>query len=832
MKRHEHLSWYFLASCAALAASACGDEVDTAPDAGAPDAMAGPTATLVARAILPAATFAEGPPAGAHLGQDVINGQSVPFASQPVQGFSGLVALDDQGGAGDGFLALSDNGFGSLENSADYHLRVYHIQPDLGAPSSTIDGVIGYWDLRDPNNLIPFTITNEFTAERILTGADFDVESIQIAPDGTWWLGDEFGPFLLHFSADGVLLDAPIALPDAGNPGQDIRSPQSPLNEEASAVRIMNAVRAHARLHGSSKTPVFSPYNVMLKYEGSDPNAHYARGDSTPAGLTEAASDVFDIASIQAAGYPIVTWTVNDEARMSELLAQGVDGIISDRPDLLYAAVSAFDADGDGTPGDYLDADGLIDPAKFDAQGHRGARNLRPENTLPAMEAALDNLMGTLETDAGLTSDNVPVLNHDPYINPSKCRRADGTDYTEAHQVLVKDLTAADIQAQFLCDKVFRGDPQTNDITQSPVSVIFAEDNSIAPYAMPTLEQLLDFVDFYVDYYRNDAGSIHPDAAKRAANAERVRFNIETKLNPRSDQDSHGNVHKDRTAGPDAFADAIAGIIIARDLSARADIQSFDFRTLLRVQETQPDIRTVYLFGDFPIFAGAGSDDGTNLQDEGGANTPWLGGLVWPYRVTARTRPFRLGRSGGFEGMALSADGTKLLPLLEKPLDGQGSELLIHEFDIASEQFTGVRYRYPLANADHAIGDFIMVDEQAGLVIERDNTQGRTDAFKTIQRITLQGDGELVDKALLVDLTAIADPQNIAIAQEGDVGVGNGTFALPFVTIESVIVLGADRIAVANDNNFPFSVGRHVGSGAPDDTEIVVLELSTPLSAL
>lgn len=815
MKQHMHLFRYLLAPCAALAASACGDDGDSTSEV---------TATLIARAILPAATFAEGPPAGAQLGQAEINGQSLPFASQPVQGFSGIAADGDGG-----YLALSDNGFGSLESSADFHLRIYRITPDI-AGQGTI-AVNGHIELRDPDSLVPFTITNELTTERVLTGADFDVESIQVARDGSLWLGDEFGPFLLHFSADGVLLDAPIALPDLDNPGQDIRSPQSPLHEEASAVRIMNALRVHARLHGNTKTPVFSPYNVMLKHEGSNANAHYARGDATPTDLTEAASDVFDIASIQAAGYPIVTWTVNDEPRMSELLAQGINGIISDRPDLLYAAVSAFDANGDGTPGDYLTVDGLIDPAKLDAQGHRGARNLRPENTLPAMEAALDNLMGTLETDFGLTSDGVPVLNHDPYIEAAKCRRADGSDYTPDIQVLIKDLTAAEIQAQFICDKIIRGEPQTNDLALSPVAVAFAADKSIEPYSMATLEQLFDFVDFYVEYYRNGAGQTEADAARRATNAELVRFNIETKLNPRSDRDSHDNVYKERTAGPDAFADTVAGIIVARGLTARADIQSFDFRTLLRVQETQPDIRTVYLFGDFPIFAGTGSDDGTNLQDEAGANTPWLGGLVWPYRVTARAHPFRLGRSGGFEGMALSADGTKLLALLEKALDGQGSELLIHEFDIASKQFTGVRYRYPLSSADHAIGDFIMVGAQTGLIIERDATQGRTDAFKTIQRITLQGDGELVEKSLLVDLTAIADPQGIASGAQGDVGVGGGTFSMPFETIESVIVLGEDRIGVVNDNNYPFSVGRHVGSGAPDDTELVVLQLSAPLTA-
>jgi glycerophosphoryl diester phosphodiesterase len=84
-----------------------------------------------------------------------------------------------------------------------------------------------------------------------------------------------------------------------------------------------------------------------------------------------------------------------------------VNGIISDRPDLLLEAVKEFDANNDGIPGDFLTAEGLIDIAKFDAQGHRGGRNLRPENTIPAMEVALDNLMTTLELDCGVTADLV-----------------------------------------------------------------------------------------------------------------------------------------------------------------------------------------------------------------------------------------------------------------------------------------------------------------------------------------------------------------------------------------------------------------------------------------
>lgn len=51
------------------------------------------------------------------------------------------------------------------------------------------------------------------TPDRVLTGWDFDPESMQVAPDGTIWFGEEFGPYLLHTDARGRLLEAPIPTP-------------------------------------------------------------------------------------------------------------------------------------------------------------------------------------------------------------------------------------------------------------------------------------------------------------------------------------------------------------------------------------------------------------------------------------------------------------------------------------------------------------------------------------------------------------------------------------------------------------------------------------------
>ncbi len=830
-------------------------------------AAAGASASdrLVGRAVLPAATFAEGPTSGTRLGSGPINGQPVPFVDkQLVQGFSAV--LDN----GDGtFDVMSDNGFGSIENSADYHLRVYTIRPVFETGMGARDGddrddgphgarrrregprggdrggrdhdgphrrgsgtirVERFIELHDPDRKIPFAITNHFTERRVLTGADFDIESMQRAPDGTLWFGDEFGPFLLHTDARGRVLEAPIPLPDFDNPGREIRARQNPFNEEGSAVRIMNAVQAHARRHGNTRAPVFSPWEALL--DDGNPATAAATRAAPPAGsdLSPASSEIFDVGLLQRAGFPVVVWTVNDKARMLELMRLGVNGIISDRPDLLLEAVREFDANSDGVPGDFLTPEGLVDPAKFDAQGHRGARSLRPENTLPAMEAALDALVSTLEADTGITADGVPVVDHDPLVASAKCRRADGAPYTPADEVLVRDLTLAQLQTTFICDRLLPDRPQQrNDPALSPVAAAFAAEHGLPhPYVMPSLQQLFDFVAYYAAYYRSGPGAGHPDAARRWRNAERVRFNIETKRNPRPEF-----VH--RTVGAEAFAQAVGGVIEANGLAERADIQSFDFATLLAVHERFPQIRTVFLFGDFPVFADPsvpGSDDGTNLQPDASGNTPWLAGLFWPYRVTASDQPFRAATSGGFEGMALAADGRRLLPLLERPLEGgEPNTLLIHEFDLATREYTGVRYRYPLDPRGSNIGDFVMFGPRRGLVIERDGSQGRLDGFKAIYEIELRGAGEVVGKRLAVDLLRIDDPRRISEpAKPGDVGLGR-TFAFPFVTIEGVVVFDRKRIGVLNDNNFPFSVGRHAGSGRPDDSEFIIIELDRPLGA-
>ncbi|MDI6101023.1 esterase-like activity of phytase family protein [Actinoplanes sp. NEAU-A12] len=159
------------------------------------------TPTLTAFASLPAATFVPGSEPSGSLVTGNTNGFPVPFADQPVQGFSGIA------NNGDGsFDVLSDNGYGNQANSADFLLRVQRLAP--AKAGGTVD-VVGGLNLTDPAGHVPWRLTRD---DRALTGADFDVESIVKADDGTYWIGDEFGPYLLHFDRAGRLLAAPVPL--------------------------------------------------------------------------------------------------------------------------------------------------------------------------------------------------------------------------------------------------------------------------------------------------------------------------------------------------------------------------------------------------------------------------------------------------------------------------------------------------------------------------------------------------------------------------------------------------------------------------------------------
>ncbi len=171
------------------------------------------TPTLQARATLSADYLAPGPPSGAKA--TPANDRLGPFPGQVIPGFSGVV--DN----GDGtYWAMPDNGFGTKANSADFLLRLYLVKPAFetarGGPGTI--AVQRFISLRDPDHQIRFPIVHESGRKRLLTGADFDIESVVRVPDGTFWIGEEFGPFLLHVDATGKVLARPVPFPGGKSP--------------------------------------------------------------------------------------------------------------------------------------------------------------------------------------------------------------------------------------------------------------------------------------------------------------------------------------------------------------------------------------------------------------------------------------------------------------------------------------------------------------------------------------------------------------------------------------------------------------------------------------
>lgn len=191
----------------------------------------------------------------------------------------------------------------------------------------------------------------------------------------------------------------------------------------------------------------------------------------------------------------------------------------------------------------------------LDIQGHRGARGLAPENTLPAFARALAIGVTTLELDCAVTRDGVVVVSHDPALNPDITRGPDGK-WLEKTGSAIWNLTYQDIQRY----DVGRLNPARDYARRWP------EHKPVDGTHIPRLADLFALV-------------------KKSGN-ETVRFNIETKVSP---------LEPDLTTTPEDFARKLVAAIRAGGMEKRTVIQSFDWRTLQIVQKEAPENPTVYL---------------------------------------------------------------------------------------------------------------------------------------------------------------------------------------------------------------------------------------------
>jgi hypothetical protein len=212
---------------------------------------------------------------------------------------------------------------------------------------------------------------------------------------------------------------------------------------------------------------------------------------------------------------------------------------------------------------------------------------------------------------------------------------------------------------------------------------------------------------------------------------------------------------------------------------------------------------------------------------------------------------WRVPRSRGFEGMAMTPDGARLWAMLEGAIldtDGNSEEGMVRVlgYDPAAGDWTGESFLFRLTEGAVAIGDFNFIDDTRALVIERDAGQGHPGlacaegesegCFRNpalVKRITLIDTSRIdaegfVARLAQIDLMDIADPEGLArLPTAGD--VPDGSFVFPFVTIESVIRDGEEHIIVGNDNNLPFSAGRQ--PGVADANEMIRLHVPELLAA-
>ncbi|MBI5255440.1 MAG: glycerophosphodiester phosphodiesterase [Burkholderiales bacterium] len=230
----------------------------------------------------------------------------------------------------------------------------------------------------------------------------------------------------------------------------------------------------------------------------------------------------------------------------------------------------------------------------FDLQGHRGARGLAPENTLAAFRTAIAIGVDTLELDVHLSADGVPMVSHDPALNPDLVRDAHG-QWLTGPGPLIRTLT----QAQLRSYQLGRARPG------SRVAQSFTQQHPHEHEHMPTLAEVF--------------------ALMRSEARDTLRANIEIKLNP----------HRPELTPPvDTIVRATLAAIRAADMSRRVTVQGFDWRALRLVQQLAPEIPTAYLSTQQPGFdtiTDAAWTAGFTLKAEG--SVPKMvkaaGGTLW-----------------------------------------------------------------------------------------------------------------------------------------------------------------------------------------------------------
>jgi glycerophosphoryl diester phosphodiesterase len=217
----------------------------------------------------------------------------------------------------------------------------------------------------------------------------------------------------------------------------------------------------------------------------------------------------------------------------------------------------------------------------LDLQGHRGARGLLAENTLPSFTLALQAGVSTLELDVVVTRDDELVISHDPALNPDITRDAQG-QFLRSKGPDIRQLSFEQLQSY----DVGRINPA------SRYAQTFSAQKGQDGVRIPRLKDLFERV--------------------KAQGHTQVQFAIETKITPQ---------RPDQTPDPERFVQLLLKEVREHGMQGRVQILSFDWRTLQAVQKLAPGMPTVYLTAQLPTL--------DNLGIQSGQASAWTAGFQY-----------------------------------------------------------------------------------------------------------------------------------------------------------------------------------------------------------
>lgn len=194
---------------------------------------------------------------------------------------------------------------------------------------------------------------------------------------------------------------------------------------------------------------------------------------------------------------------------------------------------------------------------QIDIQGHRGARGMMPENTIPAFIYALDQGVTTLELDVVISNDGEVVVSHEPWMSHDICLTPDslGISPGQEKDFNIYQMTYNEIR-QFDCGSL--GNKR------------FEEQQKMV-VAKPLLSDVIKAVEWHIKSYTK----------------YQVDYNIELKSSPKGDNQYHPS--------PEQFSETVYSLIDQYLPFERIVIQSFDFRILRYWKKAHPEVRLAAL---------------------------------------------------------------------------------------------------------------------------------------------------------------------------------------------------------------------------------------------